>query len=42
VIELEARGAPAGGRDGGLEELAKLAAVDAGFEDLLLHIQIAR
>ena len=38
VVELEAWDSPATGKDRGLGQLTQLAAVDKGFEDVLLDV----
>ena len=40
MIELQAGNPFAVGEDGGLTELAKLAAIDEGFENVLLNVEV--
>ncbi|MGA8620161.1 MAG: hypothetical protein WB660_16765 [Candidatus Sulfotelmatobacter sp.] len=40
MIELQAGNAFAVGQDGGLAELAKLAAINEGFENVLLNVEV--
>ena len=40
MIELQAGNPFAVGEDRGLAELAKLAAIDEGFENVLLHVEV--
>jgi hypothetical protein len=40
MIELQTRDAFAVGQDGGLAEVPQLAAIEGGFQDVLLNIQI--
>ena len=41
MLELQTRDASAVGKNRGLGELAKFLAVHKGFQDILLHVQIA-
>lgn len=40
MIEFQTRDAPAVGQNGGLSELAELATIQKGFQDILLNIEV--